>query len=157
MAAWPGGPCPSCGNDVPPSMIRCCECRTLLNSDLEISDVKIPEYVPLPETDADPARTVTVRGFYSSCDSCGHTHRLRARYAGKRVRCKHCDAMMRTPADLSGTSQDGPKLAALYAACPDCDRPIDFAAVDVGATVFCQSCGTPVRPEHAPAAEPASV
>ena len=35
MPAWPGGPCPNCGEDMPPNMVHCRECRTLLNPELE--------------------------------------------------------------------------------------------------------------------------
>ena len=33
MAAWTGGPCPGCGEDVPPKVLRCPACRMLLDPD----------------------------------------------------------------------------------------------------------------------------
>ena len=49
MPAWPGGPCPSCGEHVPEKVIHCVSCRTLLNADLDSPDIELPVFEPLKE------------------------------------------------------------------------------------------------------------
>ncbi len=47
--AWPGGPCPQCGDEMPARVIHCRTCRTLLNRELTEDSVEIPVFMPLPE------------------------------------------------------------------------------------------------------------
>ncbi len=53
MPAWPGGACPDCGDHMPANLITCQTCRALLNSELKVSFVDIPEFIPLQEVSAD--------------------------------------------------------------------------------------------------------
>ena len=47
MAAWPGGACPECGDQMPANLIRCATCRGLLNPDLQPKCVSEIEFVEL--------------------------------------------------------------------------------------------------------------
>ena len=62
MPPWPGGPCPSCGEEMPERLIHCRTCRTLLNTDLDPDSVEIPAFVPLQEIE-------TVAGTAGSQDT----------------------------------------------------------------------------------------
>lgn len=146
MPAWPGGPCPQCGVDVPAMMIRCTDCRALLNTDLALTDVKVPAFVPLPEVGEQPAPVATPRGFYTPCNACGRPQRLNARYAGSIVRCKNCDSMVATPSKLEAEEIDL-RLLGLYAECPHCRERMTFSPERLGRTVTCRSCDGAVRLE----------
>ena len=49
MPAWPGGPCPECGEVMPENLVHCQNCRALMNPDLKTDSVEIPEFIPLQE------------------------------------------------------------------------------------------------------------
>mgnify|MGYP002789603976 CR=1 FL=1 len=68
MPAWPGGPCPKCGDDMPPSMIHCRTCRTLLNPELEHDSVEIPVFIPLKELDS--MVEIEPMGLFVPCPKC---------------------------------------------------------------------------------------
>ena len=51
MPAWNGGPCPGCAEEVPPRVLRCPSCRTLLDPDLSAHEIPAPEFTPLAEVD----------------------------------------------------------------------------------------------------------
>lgn len=133
MPAWPGGPCPECGDDVPAKIVHCRNCRTLLNEDLYRDSVEVPQFFSLPELDS--MIEVTPSGFFLACDHCQAELRIAAKYLGRKVQCRFCTK----PFWLDPTS---PKVAAadVYADCPACHRQLRFASKYCGRKVACRYC-----------------
>ena len=66
--AWPGGPCPQCGDEMPARLVHCRSCRAMLNSELTEDSIVIPDFFMLPEvTDLKSAAS---RGCYIPCPGC---------------------------------------------------------------------------------------
>lgn len=134
MPAWPGGPCPQCGEDMPANLVHCRECRALLNPDLDSESVEIPAFVPLPEISAmietEPA------GFFIGCPNCDQELRISRKYAGQRVQCKHCNAPF-----IFEPSRNVPSVHAFYAPCPHCRAELRAALKYLGTKVACKHCG----------------
>ena len=133
MPAWLGGPCPQCGDDMPPNMIHCRTCRQLLNLELEKESVEIPAFVPLQEVES--VVEITPVGLFIECTSCHQELKINRKYLGQRVQCKFCAADFR----LDPTS----KLvieADSYSQCPHCREPLRFASKYVGTKVACRFC-----------------
>lgn len=135
MPAWPGGPCPECGDEMPSRVIHCQNCRRLLNDDLEEDTVVEPAFIPLKELDAVAA--VEPRGVYDGCPACGRELRANRKYAGKTVRCKHCNAGF----TLSRSLAPRPGRLAYYADCPHCRRELRVGTKYLGQRVACKFCG----------------
>jgi RNase P subunit RPR2 len=133
MADWPGGDCPACGEWMPPKQVHCRECRQLLNPELALSSVEIPEFVPLQELDA--MVEVAPQGLFVACPKCGDELKIARKYLGERVQCKFCQAPFR----LDPTN---PKVRAadVYATCAHCQQQLRFAAKYVGVKVACRFC-----------------
>lgn len=133
MPAWPGGPCPSCGMEMPPNLVHCQECRRLLNDELEPDSVEIPSFVPLQEIaamhDAEP------RGHYCRCPACAAELRINAKYVGVQVQCKFCDSPF-----LFALTDPKIEVTAHYYDCPHCEKEIRAAAKYVGTRVACKFC-----------------
>lgn len=53
MPAWTGGPCPECGDDMPPLLVHCQTCHGLLNKDLVEHKINAPPFEPLKEITKD--------------------------------------------------------------------------------------------------------
>ena len=134
MPAWPGGPCPQCGEEMPPALVRCRTCRALLNPDLECDSVEIPEFVPLPEIAA--MIEVEPAGFFILCPNCRQELRINRKYSGQRVQCKHCSAPF-----IFDPSVSVPDVTAFYAECPYCQQELRAAHKYLGAKVACKHCG----------------
>lgn len=137
MPAWPGGPCPKCGEDMPANLVHCQMCRALLNDDFDLSSVEIPTFVPLQEIatmfDVEPA------GYYIACPSCHEELRINRKYVGQHVQCKHCHAPFDfTPAALNGRYY-------VYADCPHCSEELRAAQKYIGQRVACKHCGGQIR------------
>ncbi len=133
MPCWPGGPCPDCGEEMPPNLIRCVNCRRVLNDDLEVDSVEIPSRIDLPEIevciDAEP------RGHYVGCPHCKKQLRINARYIGKRLNCKKCQ-------ETFTLNLDDPKIKKIgfYLDCPNCSERLKVAHKYAGQKVVCKFC-----------------
>ena len=134
MAAWPGGPCPSCGEDMPPNMVHCRTCRTLLNPELERDSVEVPVFIPLQELDA--MVDISPIGIFVDCPQCTQELKIHKKYLGQRVLCKFCSADFRLdPVKPAIAASD------VYSKCPHCDQELRFARKYVGVRVACRFCG----------------
>lgn len=134
MPAWPGGPCPQCGEDVPPRVVHCRSCRFLLNSDLDAGTVVEPVFEPLQEISS--MAVVEPRGLIDDCPACGRELRAARKYAGQHVRCKLCGAGFTLGGQIGAHA--GPK--AWYADCPHCRRELRIAAKYAHQRVACNFC-----------------
>lgn len=133
MPAWPGGPCPECGEEMPERLIHCFNCRALLNTDLEPDSVEIPEFVPLKEIE--PVTEVALRGYYLSCPHCRRELRVNAKYSGKPVTCKQCDGTFKLDFHDSAIEKIG-----VYVYCPQCSDRLRLSAKYLGVKVACKAC-----------------
>jgi Zn finger protein HypA/HybF involved in hydrogenase expression len=138
MPAWPGGPCPECGEDMPPALIHCINCRALLNPDLREDSVEIPAFVPLEEISA--MSEVEAAGYYVHCPKCQQELRVSRKYAGARVQCKFCKVPFTF--DLQGPATP---VQAFYAECPECHEELRAAPKYMGQKVACKFCGAKIR------------
>lgn len=134
MAAWPGGPCPECGEDMPPRMIHCQSCRKLLNDDFDDDTIPEPVFQPLREINEMVA--IAPRGVHEDCRACGRELKISRRFAGQVVRCKFCGASFTFGNDLK--PQSG--RHAYYADCPHCHENLRIATKYLGQRVSCKHC-----------------
>jgi hypothetical protein len=134
MPAWPGGPCPDCGEDMPALVVHCRNCRRLLNEDLDEDTVVEPAFVPLKVIAA--VAISEPRGVYEECPACGRELRINRKYAGKVVRCNHCAAGF----TLSRRIEPRPGRRAYYADCPHCRRELRVGTKYFGQRVLCKFC-----------------
>jgi uncharacterized protein (DUF983 family) len=133
MPAWPGGPCPQCGDEMPENLIHCQNCRALLNDDLQADSVEIPEFIPLAEIQC--LVEVKAKGYYVLCPHCQEELRVHAKYLGLRVRCKFCQADY----DLKLGSREL-TVKAFYADCPECEEELRVSQKYMGQKVACKLC-----------------
>ena len=133
MPAWPGGPCPQCGEEMPPSLIHCQTCRALLNADLKVDSVEIPEFQPLQEIVA--MVEVELRGYYVSCPSCWQELRIARKYVDKQVQCKICRKDFRLKVNKGAVSMIG-----FFADCPHCQEELRSSPKYLGMKVVCKHC-----------------
>lgn len=133
MSEWTGGACPNCGEWMPPKQIHCRECRHLLNPELALSSVEIPEFVPLQELRSEAQ--IAPRGVFIDCPKCRQELKVGLKYLGSRVQCKFCKAPFR----LESTN---PKIRTgdVYSTCPHCQQSLRFARKYVGVKVACRFC-----------------
>lgn len=134
MPAWPGGPCPECGDEMPENLIHCQNCRALLNEDLDKSSVEIPAFIPLQEIHS--MTQVAPRGYHVDCPHCERELRINRKYTGEQVQCKYCKGPFKL--DLSN------KLIvthAFYADCPHCSEELRISKKYLGMKVACKLCG----------------
>ena len=134
MPAWPGGPCPQCGDDMPENLVHCQNCRALLNDDLYKSSVEIPAFVPLQEISS--MVEVEAVGYHIECPHCAKELRINRKYGGEQVQCKFCSGQFR--ADLTSPAV---KVHAFYSTCPHCEEELRIAAKYLGMKVACKLCG----------------
>lgn len=138
MPAWPGGPCPQCGEDMPAALVHCFNCRTLLNPDLQEDSVEIPAFVPLEEIEA--MSEVEAAGYYVGCPKCHQELRVARKYVGQRVQCKFCKVPFAL--DLSDRAA---QVQAFFAPCPECHEELRAAAKYMGQKVACKFCGAKIQ------------
>lgn len=138
MPAWPGGPCPDCGHDMPAKLVHCQFCRALLNPDLYRSDVEIPAFFELKEIPSVPE--VKVAGFHIVCPHCSDELRINRKYQGAVVACKFCSGQFKL--DVAD-----PKIRtrAFYSDCPHCSREIRLAPKYLDRKVACRHCEGHIR------------
>lgn len=133
MPAWPGGPCPECGEEMPPKMIHCRECRALLNKDLQPDSVEIPQFVPLKEIES--TVELPVRGYFILCPICTRELRISTKFSGQLVTCKSCEGSF--PLDFD---DEHLKKVGLYVNCPHCAERLRMNLKYAGTRVACKSC-----------------
>jgi hypothetical protein len=138
MAAWPGGSCPDCGEDVPARVVRCRNCGALLNPELAPKEIEPPEFVLLPEVVV--VMDISPRGFYVGCPSCERELRIAAKYVGQKVACRFCEAPF--VFDLRNPSV---RQVAVFADCPRCQKELRAAVKYLGKKVGCKFCNGPIR------------
>jgi hypothetical protein len=127
---WPGGPCPQCGDDMPPKVIHCQTCRALLNSELSEDSVEIPAFFPLPEIAV--IASASPRGHYVTCPGCQQELRIHSKYRSLKVACKHCNVPF--------TYDKTVKINAAYMSCPHCKQEIRAGLKYLGHKVACRHC-----------------
>ena len=142
MPAWTGGACPECGEEVPPKLLRCPGCRTLLNPDLSEHEIATPEFAPLAELDG--PTVVRPKAERTRCPGCGESLRVAAKYVGVPVACKHCGEPLTAGAPDS--------RVAWLADCPHCQEEIRVAVKYAGQVVGCKFCGGELKVEERGAA-----
>jgi|GEM_PF-262673 len=138
MSAWPGGPCPDCGQDMPKNLVHCQFCRCLLNSAFVENQVSVPEYFDLQEiTNVVEA---PVAGYHVQCPHCDEELRINKKYAGMPVACKHCSGQFKL--DITSSRI---RTRAFYVGCPHCDKELRVAPKYIGQNVACKFCSGHVK------------
>ena len=133
MPAWPGGPCPKCGDDMPLNMIHCRSCRELLNTDLERDSVEVPIFIPLQEIGA--MIEIMPVGLFTSCPKCSQELKINRKYVGQNVQCKFCEAGFNLDPGSRNISE-----ADVYSKCAHCEQDLRFAKKYIGVKVACRYC-----------------
>ena len=139
MAAWPGGACPECGDQMPANLIRCATCRGLLNPDLHPKYVDAVDFVELKEVLVVIA--VPVVGHFVQCPHCHGELRIHTKYLGQQVACRFC----KQPFHWHGNETLPPK--AVYSSCPHCQKEVRAALQFVGENVACKFCSGALKLE----------
>jgi hypothetical protein len=138
MPAWPGGPCPECGDEMPANLIRCASCRALLNQELSPREILAPEFVPLTEVEA--VIDTPIVGYFVACPRCQKELRINGRYVGQQVACKFCNGQF--PLQLDPPTV---QVSAFYTECPHCKKELRAARKYTGAKVACKFCNGAIR------------
>lgn len=133
MPAWPGGPCPQCGEEMPEKLVHCQNCRALLNSDLQVEPVRVPEFFALREIGT--MLEVEPRGFFIHCPGCRKELRISRRYLGEMVGCRFCQEAFRFELGAVPASS-----FAFYATCPHCEKELRASGKYLGQRVACKHC-----------------
>jgi hypothetical protein len=123
---------------MPARLVRCRDCRTLLNNDLEPAQIEIPQFQPMQVLDS--FVELPPRGFYVACPECGRELKISRNDHGKGVRCASCgDAFEFRLCDE--------RLAKLgfYVNCPCCHRQLRMSPEDAGERVGCMYCQESIR------------
>lgn len=128
--AWPGGPCPQCGDDMPARVVHCRTCRALLNTELSEDSVEVPVFSPLPELFVIAA--AAPKGHYVHCPGCNEELRIHTKYKGMKVQCKHCHQPFTYDASVL--------ISAFYTPCPHCSSELRGAPKYMGHKVVCKHC-----------------
>lgn len=139
MPAWPGGPCPECGDVMPANLVRCAVCRALLNTDLTPRTIYAPDFAPLPELRA--TTDVELLGCFVNCPECRQVLRVGRQFFGKHVQCKHCSAAFH----CEPASENGVPCNTVYLSCPKCSKELRADRKYVGERVACKFCGEGLR------------
>ncbi|MCA9041324.1 MAG: zinc ribbon domain-containing protein [Planctomycetaceae bacterium] len=134
MPAWPGGPCPNCGEDMPENLIHCQTCRALLNAELQFDSVEVPEFIPLAELES--MVDASLEGYFVVCPECQQELRINRKYLGKKVQCKLCESPFVLKLD-NGKVQS----KAFFAKCPNCKNELRASHKYIGEKVACKFCG----------------
>ena len=137
MPAWPGGRCPTCGEEMPANLIRCRKCRTLLNTDLDPDSVEMPAFVPLQEIES--FLDLLPVGFYVECPHCQRELKIAAKLAGATLACNLCEGKFKfDPATHAGAM-------GYFADCPHCKQRLRMSNKYAGKKVQCKFCSGKVR------------
>ena len=139
MPAWPGGPCPDCGDQMPANLLRCRTCGAMLNPSLEMPQIDAPDLGELPEVKV--VTEVEAKGFYVGCPNCEAELRIAAKYAGNQVACKFCELPFIFKLDSPTI-----RRIAVYAPCPYCREELRIAEKYLGKRVGCKHCDGAIRP-----------
>lgn len=133
MSAWPGGPCPDCGDDMPANLVRCATCRALLNPELKPADIM--PYQPVRLQEVDSFVEADLVGYFVGCPRCRRKLRVHGKYDGQKVACRFCNATF-----LFALSRDDLTWLGAWCTCPHCDRELrtDLTAPDHRVT--CRYC-----------------
>ena len=136
MAAWPGGPCPECGDVMPANMLRCMSCRAWLNPELTRPEPPVPEFRPLPEIKESKNQSVVrPEGHFVVCPACRRELRVANQYMGRQVACRFCDKRFPMVFD-----DDGTKRLGVYVHCWSCGDELRAAEKYLGREVICKHC-----------------
>lgn len=138
MPSWPGGPCPSCGEDMPENLIRCISCRTILNSDLEPDSIEVPSFFELQELAC--MIELSPRGYFIQCPDCQRELRINGKYIGQTVSCKHCEGRFQFEPEKEKLVIDS-----FYADCPHCKKELRVGHRYLGEKVACKFCGGKIQ------------
>ena len=133
MAAWLGGPCPECGDEMPANLVRCATCRALLNDDLQVREISVAEFAPLKEIES--VIEATPKGYFVTCTSCQKELRIHGKYAGQNVACRFCDSQFQFRVE-----PPSPSVVAFFLDCPHCSQELKAAAKYLRARVACKHC-----------------
>ena len=145
MPAWPGGPCPDCGEVMPANLLRCQTCRAWLNEDLRRDEPDVPEPFALPEITSEPVPQVAQpSGHYVICPACRRELRVADRFVGQVVACRFCSE----PFEIAIGPEADPPRVAFYLDCPHCEREIRARSKYMGQKVLCKHCDGPVQIEE---------
>ena len=142
MPAWPGGPCPECGDQMPAMLIRCATCRGLLNPELVPKEIAFPDFVPLPEVVVD----VQLKGDYIRCPQCEKELRISYKFRDKHVSCKFCSHAFKLNLASPTLQHRG-----IYVPCPHCQKELRVAERYLGEDVACNFCNGAIRILDVPA------
>ncbi len=123
---------------MPPNLIHCFNCRTLLNTDLDSDSVEIPKFTPLQEIAA--MEDVIPAGYFVVCPHCREELRIARKYLGQWVACKHCRGQFHFE-----TESGGSQTRAFFAKCPGCDEELRASPKYLGQKVVCKHCGGNLR------------
>jgi hypothetical protein len=138
MPAWPGGPCPECGDQMPARLIRCATCRALLNSELVPREIEYPDFVPLREVLA--VVDAPVKGDFIKCPQCTRELRISLKFRGKKVSCRHCSHAFRLQIGTPEVTRLG-----VYAPCPHCKQELRASERYISMNVSCKFCNGAIR------------
>ena len=164
MSAWPGGACPDCGDFMPPNLITCQTCRAMLNSDLKLNIVDVPDFIPLQEIDpcdlddsdtaiipADPPAAklkvlqIEARGIYFLCAGCHQELKIPKQFMKSKIQCKHCshDFKIKLQDDIN-------RIVATYVNCPHCEQRIRASKNLTNRNIQCEHCHGAMHIKFAP-------
>ncbi len=150
MPAWPGGPCPKCGEEMPQNSVQCQSCRCLLKATTSDRAKSVLEYLKLQEISN--VVEAPVAGYHVQCPHCEEELRINRKYVGMAVACKHCSGQFQLDVTSSRI-----RTKAFYVGCPHCDKELRVAPKYIGQNVACKFCGghvkiVPAKQAVAPAA-----
>ena len=120
---------------MPANLIRCVNCRTLLNEDLELDSVEIPPFRPLKEIES--YIEAKPRGYYVGCPNCHKQLRINAQYVGKKLNCKKCHKTFKL-----NLSDPNVKNLGFYLDCPKCEERLKVSQKYAGQRVICKFCSS---------------
>lgn len=123
---------------MPENLIRCRNCRTLLNTDLEPDSVEIPAFVPVQELES--VLDVPARGYFVTCPHCDRELRINAKHRGSMVECNHCAGAFQFDFNNPRVEKLG-----VYVDCPHCTQRLRMATKYIGIKVACKFCSGRVR------------
>jgi len=153
MAAWPGGNCPDCGDFMPPNLITCQTCRAMLNPDLKVSFVDVPDFIPLKEIEPDeledsgsaiiesPEKVglqvllIEPKGIFYRCPGCNEELKVPGQFLKSNVQCNRCSHSFRM-----NLKENFDRIAATYVDCPYCKNRIRSSVEMNNCNVQCVHC-----------------
>lgn len=119
MSGWPGGPCPVCGENWPPSHLSC------------------PNFCPPPQQvfKAPASEDIEAEGYYLDCPHCRHELRIHRKYVNQRIACNFCHG------EFDGEINDpAVRTHAVFTDCPHCKHELRVSVKYLGLEVTCNFC-----------------